>query len=45
MAVLPLTLERIESEASFRRRAYEALREAIVSTNIYESPSDMLRLD
>jgi len=45
MAVLPLTLERLESEASFRRRAYEALREAIVSTNIYESPSDMLRLD
>lgn len=45
MAVLPLPLERIESEASFRRRAYEVLREAILATNIYETSPDMLRLD
>lgn len=43
MSVLPL--ERIESEASFRRRAYTALRDAIVATNIYESAPDALRLD
>jgi DNA-binding GntR family transcriptional regulator len=45
MAVLPLPLERIESEASFRRRAYGVLREAILSTNIYETSTEMLRLD
>ena len=43
MSVLPL--ERIESDASFRRRAYEALRSAILETNIYETPQDGLRLD
>jgi len=43
MTVLPL--EPIESDASFRRRAYEALRTAIVETNIYETPPDALRLD
>ncbi|MBV8424990.1 MAG: GntR family transcriptional regulator [Candidatus Eremiobacteraeota bacterium] len=43
MSVLPL--EPIESDASFRRRAYEALREAILSTNIYETSPDELRLD
>lgn len=45
MSVLPLALKRIESEASFRRRAYTVLREAIVSTNIYESAPEALRLD
>lgn len=40
-----LTLEPIESDASFRRRAYEALRQAIIATNIYETPADGLRLD
>jgi DNA-binding GntR family transcriptional regulator len=43
MSVLPL--EPIESDASFRRRAYEALRAAILATNIYESPDEALRLD
>jgi DNA-binding GntR family transcriptional regulator len=43
MSVLPL--QPIESEASFRRRAYEALRAAILATNIYESPDEALRLD
>jgi DNA-binding GntR family transcriptional regulator len=43
MSVLPL--EPIESDASFRRRAYEALREAILATNIYETPPESLRLD
>jgi len=42
---LPLPLERIELEASFRRRAYQALREAILATNIYETPPESLRLD
>jgi DNA-binding GntR family transcriptional regulator len=45
MSVLPLPLERIESDASFRKRAYEALRAAILATNIYETPADSLRLD
>ena len=45
MSALPLLLERIESDASFRRRAYEALREAIVATNIYETAEESLRLD
>lgn len=45
MSVLPLALERLESEASFRRRAYTVLRDAIVATNIYESPPESLRLD
>jgi DNA-binding GntR family transcriptional regulator len=45
MAVLPLPLEPIESDASFRRRAYEALRAAILGTNIYETPKASLRLD
>ena len=40
-----LLLEPIESDASFRRRAYEALRSAIVETNIYETPQEGLRLD
>lgn len=40
-----LLLEPIESDASFRRRAYEALREAILATNIYETPVEDLRLD
>jgi len=43
MSVLPL--QPIESDASFRRRAYEALRAAILATNIYESPDEALRLD
>ncbi len=43
MSVLPL--EPIESDASFRRRAYEALRVAILATNIYETPPEALRLD
>ncbi len=43
MSVLPL--EPIESDASFRRRAYEALRAAILATNIYDSAPEALRLD
>jgi DNA-binding GntR family transcriptional regulator len=43
MSVLPL--QPIEYDASFRRRAYEALRAAILATNIYESPDEALRLD
>jgi len=43
MSVLPL--EPIESDASFRRRAYESLRAAILATNIYEASAESLRLD
>ena len=44
-AMSVLSLQPIESDASFRRRAYEALRAAILATNIYESPVEALRLD
>lgn len=40
-----LGLEPIESDASFRVKAYEALRAAILAMNIYESRGEDLRLD
>src|ERR1700738_3844531 len=40
-----LALAPIASDASFRVKAYEALRAAIVAMNIYEATEDQLRLD
>jgi DNA-binding GntR family transcriptional regulator len=40
-----LALAPIASDASFRVKAYEALRAAIVAMNIYEATEDELRLD
>jgi DNA-binding GntR family transcriptional regulator len=40
-----LGLAKISSDASYRVRVYEAIREAIVGTNLYEIPASALNLD
>jgi len=40
-----LGLARISSDASYRVRVYEAIREAILATNLYEIPASALNLD